>query len=306
MTLKKSEERKFQSPKDSLAFNPEYIALQREEVIKKHSDKVLHLQGLIKGLEEKKGNIDLELENLYGSRKKKLDEFEVSLKKEKKDFKEERSEFKKEVKDFNTKKDAINASIEIKKSELEKLIAKNESLKLSVLKNQDILNGERTALDLKQSEFKDKSEGLDAFKKALDKRKSDLDFEENNVMLQKSDLKSKQDALEEIKKDYLQKLSDLDAKKTENENKAKELKEKELSLIEKAKKLDEALIEAQQEKEVAQELLKSLNLDKEDIASRENILKIKETNFKQESAIKKRELDERESNVRALEKRQVG
>jgi hypothetical protein len=292
----------FATAQDNTKFNPEYVQLQREEVVKLYQDRVLKLKDEIKALEEKKAGIAEAMLAEFSKEREHIESLEKSAKEKKSKADEDASILKKAIETFNSEREV----------EAEKIRIATEALK----KERDAIFRRGNAIDAESSRIKSLENGLATKEVRLSEFEKDVTQRFLDLGSREVALKKERDAFSAEKAETLafnatlvEKMAEIDALTNQTAQAAARIKEqmdildgeKKMVVSEKSVLEESTRILAERSKEVEAKAL-TLKGDMEKIADRERQVNIRERAFANESAIRKRELDEREARVKTLEK----
>lgn len=294
--------RNFQNPQDSNIYSPEYIKLQREEVLSKHRKDVEELQSKKASLQIKIQELESTLKGVFSSEHKRLESLENEQKTKADLVETVRSGLMDAEKELQKKIVRVDLEFAKRQQELDEKEATLKSLEEGIVKDRDSLKQDQLLLAEREASLQDdlgmlavSKAGLESdFRKLIelsestDDRSRNLNKKEAELNKLSSELSARRDFVLKREKEIQASLDDL--------------KSRESLAVGAESKASRVLREVR----VAQERLESesvqLKSERGRLSEWESRLNVHQQTFNNEYARRKRDLDEREARIKSLEK----
>lgn len=294
-----------QQPQASLTLDPEYVKLQRKEILEKYSEKILELKNEISELELKKADLENYLKSAFKDRLELVESRERAQKQSEKETSLGASALIESKERFSAEKEAASNIHESRLSELraetrksESILssARAESLKIEELKKKVDDYGKRVA-DQEALNIKE-LERLKAEKDALSEERGRIQALRDSIEPMIQSVESQKQVLSIRQNSANQEIQELNSSR-------EALKEERIKNQESIQDLKALKLSTEQVLKTNNDVLSDIKIREQAIKENENKFKVWEQSSKAEISIKSRELDEREARIKKLES-QVG
>lgn len=221
----------FSRPSDSNELNPEYVKLQRADVLKAHQDQVRALKSEVNRLVEKKGNLEAEFQTAFQDRLKKLEDREAGDKLGERRRATQRQELEKLQENFKAAQEIAAATHRENLEKLAQETRKAESLLALAAEKEETarLNKEsvQASLLVLEEQRKDVAARESAIKEAqekLAKARAALEQESSGMEKRRQDVADADRLLRIARAEHADTLERLEALRAENATTAAKLK----------------------------------------------------------------------------------
>lgn len=281
--------------------DPEYVKLQRAEVIKKYQDKVLALKSEINELQESKAILDSNLKNAFIAERSNVEELERKARERKEAADQEASIVRGLREDFEAEKKQTEEALAVREKDVQEKLEQNRNMLDAINAAHD---RERT-LALKNAE---EAKAIEATKAELQNRilvlsQDRLSLEAEQLILRNAQAgqKSMNDVLAAKQLEISEMREAVQRASDEVEKRSSEV-EAQLAVAQEAgREADQAILTLKELKAKTDADSVAVKLERQKLSEWERQLTIREKAFNNESAIRKRDLDDRESRIKSLE-----
>lgn len=291
----------FAKATDSSSLDPEYVKLQRKEVIEEYSKKVSGLKEEISVLESKKASLEADLALAFNSRQALIESNEKVLKVKEGELSSMSINLRHKAVALDERQEADLKAHQIRLSELQAETAKSESILTSVRAESEKLENSKNKLTKQLLDVSSQEANINT-------KESRLQEEKDKISEERGKLEALKSSLEAIQKDIDSQKQVLALRQTSANQEISQLSELRESL-EKDRLLNETSLkelEIQNDKNsvdlaLNKEILADIKRREQALKENENKFRVWEQSSKNDLSARTRELDERESRIKKLE-----
>lgn len=291
----------FAKAKPVNTMDPEYVKLQREEVIKRYSGQITKLRYEIKALEDRKEKIEVEIRDAFAAERAKIYETEQVALKKLASASDERQLIINERDLFSAEKKTAEEQIACQQKEVEDVLARNLKVLSEINLARDEVKAIRTKNHEDAAQLIEKEKALVGYAASIEKENAALSAKKAQIENDRKNLE-KEIAAVQAEKDLADRAREeakaFELKALQNRSDAETILEKSVQL---EKSASEKLESAEEMKRAVSRDSKNIKDEREKFTEWENRLKVWEKAFNNDSAVRKRDLDDRESRIKSLE-----
>lgn len=282
--------------------DPEYVKLQRAEVLKQYQDRVIELKNEIQGLEERKDALERDLKQAFIAERSKVEELE-RLAREKKEAASQEVSIVRDLRTlFEAEKKQMEEALAVREKDIQDKLEQNRAMLDAI----NIAHDKERGLALKNAEeakaLKDTSAELEKRILALGQDRIALEADQLIVKNTQADQKRMAEILAD-KMAEITALTDACAMSAEKVKTRMAEVEAQYAVAKEARAVaDEAIKRLSIIKAENDALTAQNKAERQAIEERDRQVSIKERAFNNEYAVKKRELEDRENRIKTLEK----
>lgn len=281
--------------------DPEYVKLQRAEVLKKYQDQVAELKIQAEELQAKKTALENDLKTAFIAERSKVEDLERLAKEKKEATDREASIVRGLREDFEKERDQKMAEIAFSADELSKTRASLEVTAQAQDKEAERLKSLFSDLDKARA-------GLQATKEELGQRILELNQDRLALESEQNALKNAQEDQRAMNETIVSRMAELDGLTASCAVAADRVKaqmaevEAQYAVAREAgREADISIAKLKDLKAETDAACVSVKLERQKLSEWERQLTIREKAFNNDSATRKRDLDDRESRIKSLE-----
>jgi hypothetical protein len=286
--------------------DPEYVKLQRADVIKKYQDEVAALKLQVEELEAKKKALASEIMGAFSAERAKIEELEMIARARKESADQEVSVIRGLREKFESEKKSVEYDFSVREKEIEANIQRNRNMLDAI----NAAHEKERALALKNAEelksMKDERAELEAMILKLGQDRINLEADQLIVKNAQADQARREEEINLKMKLLSDETAVINREKEALANMRLEIEAKDAVAQEAGRSADISIATLKELKAKTDEETLSLRAERQKLSEWERQLTIREKAFNNDSAVRKRDLDDRESRIKSLESKLGG